>query len=181
MASKSIDLLQPEELLPVKVKRSFFIKIGTIFLLVLYCLLVVAIFSFWLVVNRESQTIAQKIKIEEAKIVGLHQVESLQLLLKQRLSALTEVVEVDGLEPKYWLGYLDELVPEEVALEEINWDAKGTIGASGISSNAVVLANFLEKLKGETDKGKVASSTLISATRKEEGAYSFGLEIIVKE
>jgi len=72
-------------------------------------------------------------------------------------------------------------VPEEVALEEINWDAKGTIGASGISSNAVVLANFLEKLKGETDKGKVASSTLISATRKEEGVYSFGLEIIVKE
>lgn len=181
MADKSIDLLQPDELSSVEKKRAFFIKIGTIFLIVFYCLAVVALFSFGLVVVRESRVVADKIELEKARLSDLQEGEALQLLLKQRLSSLVKVVEVDGLEPKYWLNYLDNLVPEGVAIESSDWNADGEVELSGIASNAVILADFLGTLKQATDEEKIARTTLVSATRQTEGVYSFSLEILVQE
>jgi len=181
MANKSIDLLRPDQLSFVEKKRTFYIRIGTIFLIVFYCLMVVALFSFGLVVVRESRIAADKIELEKIRLSDLQEVESRQLLLKQRLSSLVEVVEIDGLEPKYWLNYLDNLVPEGVAIESSGWSAEGEVELSGIAANAVVLANFLDALKQKTDEEKIAKSTLVSATRQVEGVYSFSLEVLVQE
>lgn len=180
MVDKTIDLLQPDELSSLEKRRVFFVRIGTIFLIVFYCLVVVAVFSFGLVTLRESQVVADKIALEKAKLSALQEVESLQLLLKQRLSSLVKVVEVDGLEPKYWLNYLDGLVPEGIAIENSAWSADGKVELSGIAGNAVIMADFLERLKQATDEEKIASSTLVMATRKTEGVYSFSLEILVQ-
>lgn len=181
MVDKSIDLLQPDKLLPIEKRRTFLIRVGAIIIIVFYCLLVVALFSFGLVVVRESQVVANKIESEKAKLSELQEVESLQLLLKQRLSSLAKVVEAGGLEPKYWLNYLDNLVPEEIAIENSDWSTEGKVELSGIASNAVVLADFLDTLKQKTDEEKIAKSTLVSATRQIEGVYSFTLEILIKE
>lgn len=181
MADKSIDLLRPDQLSLIEKRRTFFIRIATIFLIVFYFLVVVALFSFGLVVLRESQVVADKIELEKTRLSELQAVESLQLLLKQRLSSLAEVVEADGLEPKYWLNYLDSLVPEGVAIEDSTWNANGEVELSGIAGNAIVLADFLDALREETDKKKIARSTLVSATRQTEGVYDFSLEILVRE
>lgn len=180
MVDKSIDLLQPDELSSVEKRRVFYIRIGTIFLIVFYCLVVVAIFAFGLVVLRESQIVADKIELEKTRLGNLHEVESLQLFFKQRLSSLAEVVETDGAKPKYWLNYLDSLTPEGIAIEGTEWKDDGKVELSGIAGNAVVLADFLNTLKQETDKEKIVSSTLVSATRQIEGVYDFSLEILVQ-
>lgn len=185
MADKSIDLLQPDELSSVEKRRVFYIRIGTIFLIVFYCLVAVAIFAFGLVVLRESQVVADKIELEKTRLSDLYEVESLQLLLKQRLSSLAKVVETDGAKPKYWLNYLDSLAPEGIAIEGTEWKSNGAgelaVELSGIAGNAVVLADFLNTLKQETDKEKIVSSTLVSATRQIEGVYDFNLEILVQK
>jgi len=181
MAVQSINLLQPDELSSAEKKGAFFLKIGTIFLIVAYCLVVVAIFSFGLVVNRESQAIADKVEFEKTRLSDLQEVESLQFLLKDRLVSLAEVIELDGLKPKYWLNYLDSLAPEGVGYDSVAWEADGTVKISGIAGNAIVLADFLEKLKQATDNKKIASSILVSATRQTEGVYDFNLEILIKE
>ena len=181
MADKSIDLLRPDELSFVEKRRTFFIRTGTIFLIVFYCLAVVALFSFGLVVVRESRVVADKIDLEEERLGNLQEVESLQLLLKQRLSSLVKVIEVEGLEPKDWLNYLDSLVPEGVAIESSAWNADGEVELSGIAGNAVVLADFLDTLRQVADEEKIARSTLVTATRQTEGVYNFSLEILVQE
>lgn len=181
MERKSIDLLKPEEISLAEKKRTFFLKAGAIFLIVLYCLVVVGIFSFGLVVSREAQEVADKVKFKQERLNELQQIESLQFLLKQRLSSLAKVVAVDGIKPKYWLNYLDSLVPEGVALESVQWNSSGEVTLAGIAGNALGLADFLDNLKKATDEEKIASSTLVSATRQTEGVYSFNLEILVKE
>ncbi len=181
MADRSIDLLQPDQLSFVEKQRTFYVKIGTIFLIVFYCLVVVALFAFGLVVLRESRLVANKIELEKVRLNELQEVESLQLMLKQRLSSLTKVVEVDGIEVKHWLDYLDNLVPEGVAIENSEWNAGGKVELSGLAANAVVLADFLDTLKQKTDEEEIAKSTLISATRQTEGIYDFTLEILVQE
>jgi len=154
---------------------------GTVFLIAFYCLVVVALFAFGVVVLRESRLVTNKIELEKARLNDLQEVESLQLMLKQRLSSLAKVIEIDGVEVKHWLNYLDNLVPEGVAIENSEWDAGGKVELSGIAANAVVLADFLEALKQKADEEEIARSTLVSATRQTEGVYSFILEISVQQ
>lgn len=181
MKDKTIDLLQPDELASVKERKTILFRLGTIFLVVFYCLIVIILFAFGLVAMRESQVVAKKIVLEEDKLNSLQEVESLQLFLKQRLSSLVGIVETKDLKPKYWLSYLDSLVPEGVVLEKTNWEVAGEVRLSGIAANAVILADFLDRLKEETDAKKIASSTLISATRQTAGLYAFSLEILVQQ
>lgn len=181
MAGKSIDLLKPEEISLAEKKRVLFLKMGTIFLVIFYCLIVVSIFSFGLVIQRESKIIADKIELEKTRLSELEQTEMLQFLLKQRLSSLATIVETERREPKYWFSYLESLVPGGLALEEIQWNSEGKMDLSGTASDALVLSNFLDNLKQATDNQKIASSTLVSATRQIEGVYSFSLEIQTEE
>lgn len=181
MADKSIDLLRPDQLSFVEKRKIFYVKIGTIFLIVFYCLVAVVLFAFGLVILRESRLVTNKVELEKTRLDDLQEVESLQLMFKQRLSSLAKVVEVDGLEPKHWLNYLDNLVLEGVAIKNSEWSAEGMVELSGIAANAVTLADFLNTLKQATDEEKIARITLVSATRQIEGVYKFTLEILVQE
>lgn len=181
MVNKSVNLLQPEEASAVEKKRLLLIKTGTIGLIVVYCLFLAAVFSFWLVTQQEAKAVTKKIKAKETRLVVLQEIEALQLLLKQRLSSLSEVVEVEKKSLKYQFGYLESLVPNGVELKEIQWDSDGGVRISGIASNALTISDYLDHLKEAADKRKIARSTLISATRQQEGVYSFNLEILLKE
>jgi Tfp pilus assembly protein PilN len=181
MTEKSIDLLRPDEIVPPEGKKTAFSRTITIFLLVFYSLALLAIFSFGLVVNRESQVVAKKIDIEKAKLDELREVEMLQMLLKQRLSSLIKVIETDRLDPKEWLDYLDSLVPEGVALESVKWELEGQVNLSGKAGNALALSSYLDNVKNATDEQKIAQGILASASRDPEGSYSFNLEILIRE
>lgn len=181
MANRSVDLLQPEEISPVEKRRALALKTGTIFLVVFYCLFIVAVFAFWLVTQQEAKIVTERLETKQAKLTELREVEVLQLLLKQRLSSLFKVVEVGKPSLKSQLNYLESLVPEGVTQENIQWNSDESVKTSGIAGNALVLSDYLERLKEAADKKKVAKSTLLSATRQEEGVYSFSLEILLEE
>lgn len=179
MFGKSINLLQPFEVSLAEKKRIFLLKIATIFLVVFYCLVVVAIFSFSLVTQGETKVMSDKIKLEQTKLSELQEIESLQLVLKQRLVSLSKII--DSLDIKSWLSYLEGLVPEGLSLEEIQWKSNGEVKLSGLAGNAIALSDFINKLKQAVDEKKIASSTLISATRQKEGTYNFSFEISIKD
>ncbi|OGV89696.1 hypothetical protein A2Z41_02460 [Microgenomates group bacterium RBG_19FT_COMBO_39_10] len=179
MAAKEINLLQADKLSFTEKRRSFLLKIGTIFLIVLYCLLVAVVFSYGLVVTRESQVVTKKIAVKKAELVGLEEMESLQFLVKQRLSVLTRLVGTETPQPEYWLNYLDDLMIQGIALESVKWSSNGEIIFSGLADNAPVLSSFLKSLKEAVDDGDVTSSTLVSASRQEDGIYNFNFEVLV--
>jgi Tfp pilus assembly protein PilN len=180
MTNKSINLLKPDEFASAEKKRIFFLKIGTIFFIVFYCLFVVAIFSFWLVTRREFQVVSQNIETQKTKLANLQEIESLQFFLKQRLSSLAEIIDEEKKPPEDWLVYLDELVPEGTSLQDIQWTPDGKILLEGMASNALAISSYLDNLKKATDEGKIVSSTLLTANRQEEGVYVFNLEILVE-
>lgn len=180
MTNKSINLLKPDEFASVEKKRIFFLKIGTIFSIVFYCLFVVAVFSFWLVTRREFQVVNQNIKTQKEKLVKLQEIETLQVFLKQRLSSLDELIDEEKKPPEDWLVYLDELIPEGIALQDVQWSPDGKINLEGVASNALTISNYLDNLKKATDEGRIVSSILLAANRQEEGAYIFNLEILVE-
>jgi Tfp pilus assembly protein PilN len=177
MATKEINLLQIDKLSPTEKRRKFLLKIGSLFLIVLYCLVVAIIFSYGLVVNREAQVVTKKIVVKKAELANLQELESLQFLVKQRLSTLVKLIGTEISQPEY--KYLDSLVPQGVSLQTIKWGVSGEITFSGSADNAPNLASFLENLKGAVDDGKLAKSTLVSANRQEEGIYNFNFEILV--
>ncbi len=180
MAQKSIDLLQPDKISLVEEKRSFYLKLGTIFLVIIYCLVVVVIFSFGLLVRWEYQIVTKGVEQTIIKLNDLREVESLQMLLKQRLSYSMEIVTRERLDPKYWLKYIDSLVPEGVALEEVQWSYGGLVNLSGMAGNALYLSDFLNNIKEAADEEKFSQGTLVSATRHPEGTYTFNLEVLIK-
>ncbi len=180
MKSRSINLFQAEEISPAEKKKTFALRIGTIFLIVSYLLIVIAVFSYWLVTEREAKLLTGKIRTEKTKITELQEIESLQALLKQRLSSLSKIVEIDKLNIKDKLNYLEDLLPEGVIFEQVHWSAGGKVSLSGLAANALVLSDYLDTLKEETDKKKIAKSTLLSAARDEGGLYKFNLEILLK-
>lgn len=180
MTNQSINLLQPEGVSPVEKKRAFYLKVGTIFLIVFYCLIITATLSYGLVIRRESRIVADKIRLEKQKLADLQEVESFQFLLKQRLSSLEKVVNLNKLEPKYWLSYLESLVPEGVSLGNTQWNSNGQIKLSGKAENALIFSAFLDNLKEAADKQKIVKSVLDSASRQRGGTYLFSLMILVK-
>jgi len=181
MVDKSINLLQPDQISLGEKKRTHLLKLGTIFLIVFYCLGVLAIFSFGLVVQREHQLVQEKINLQKTKLTSLEKTESIQFLFKQRLSSLFKIVKADRPMAEEWLNYFDSFANEGLSLEGVSWLPTGQVSLSGMAGNALYLSDFLENLKKATAEGKIAQSVLASATRHAEGTYDFSLEINIKE
>jgi hypothetical protein len=181
MVNQDINLLQAEEISSQEKKRNHLLKLGTIFLIIFYCLAVLAIFSFGLVVQKEHQVVSDKIKSQKIQLASLEDVESTQFLLKQRLSSLAKIVKMDRPLAAEWLNYFDNFASDGLSLEEVSWSPTGQVTLAGMAGNALYLTDFLDHLKKETASGKLAQSILISATRHPEGTYDFSLEVAVRE
>jgi len=156
-------------------------KIATFLLLTLYCLVVGGIFSSWLVLRRQSEVTTSKIKFQEQRINELKPVESLHAFLKQRLSTLSPLLTKETVDYKETLTRLEFLVPEGVALTKLELNQEGGLSFIGTAPNAVVLADFLERLISSEGDEFAQNAKLISAGRQEDGSYSFSLDLDVRK
>lgn len=175
--TQGVDFIRAEReagLAKAKARRP--VKVGSIVFLIFYCLVVGATFSFWLILSRSSEQVKQEISLKKQRISSLKKTESLQILLKQRLSLLTKVVFEKKPSYSQILLYFEEISPEGLVLDNLKLTDKGGVDISGVASNVVALSDFLEDLVSE-QSGEVhfPEITLSSLSRSEDGDYKFSL------
>lgn len=181
--TQGVDFLRAEreeELAKAKARRP--IKAGSIVFLIFYCLVIAATFSFWLILSQSSGQVKQEISLKKQRISSLKKTESLQALLKQRLSLLTKIVFEKKSNYSEILLYFEENSSEGLVLDNFKLTDKGGVDISGAASNAVVLSDFLKNLINEQSEEVYFSEiTLSSLSRSEGGDYKFSLMLKADE
>lgn len=177
---REINLLRIKEKISAKeVRLKQFLQVGSGLLLVLYILVLGGVFSFWLIQQRESQIVGDKIKLAEGKIAGLKKIESLQVAIKGRLQTLASAFEDEELNYEDFLTQLEQLTPSGVVLADFELTKNGEITISGSADNSLSLGEFLVNLTGskEEDFKGIAVSSI---SRGQDGSYDFSLELLFK-
>jgi len=174
-----IDFLRAKRKLSFEQTRlSHSLKIFSLVLLVLYCLVIGAAFSYRFYLGQESQRISQAINIKKQKIEQLQKIESLQFLLKTRVSQLSELFAQPRIDYVQILSYLEEISPASVVLTDISLSEKGKVSLTGMADNAVVLGDFLEKLTAKEVTANPFTEIVLSSTGREtDGTYNFSLSL----
>lgn len=173
---QGINLLKPEKAKDIRlIELGHSLKIGSIVILLFYCLVVLTIFSFSIYLGQANEKIAQEIETKKHQITELKKVESLQLTLKQRLSSLTELITKKEVSYPQLLNQLDETLEAGITIKEISLTDAGVMTIGGTASQATVLARFLDKLTGE----KIIFSTVVltSISRQKDGSYLFNIDL----
>lgn len=180
--NQEIDFLRGERPRLAKKLRFFrLLKVGSLVVLLAYCLIVGIIFSYWFYLNRQTAHTNQEISSKKQNISRLKDIESLQIVLKQRLSILERFFSSQkGPNFGSLLKYFDE-ISDEVALKELTLSKKGEVNLSGESPNAVVLGKFLDRLRDEKSQDLFSKITLSSLERQDDGNYLFVLQLETKK
>lgn len=171
---KGIDFLQVQKGAELKKEKFFrFLKVSSIVFLIFYCLLVGAIFSFWVYFRKESQDINYQLARKKQRIQELQKVESLQIILKQRVFSLNKLFSEKRANYPELLSYLGEISASTISLEELEVSEVGEVTVKGSAPNAFAFSSFLEKLTSTPPPSPFSKIVLISASREEEGGYNF--------
>ena len=178
--SKGIEFFRPQKISPRKEKLIRSLKVGSVVFLIFYSLLVTAFLSLWIYWRQETRIINQKIVAQKQKIDRLKKIESLQVVLKQRLAFLNKLFSQEKTDYGQILASLEEIIPSGLVLTKIEISEEGEIDLVGTAENAVALSNFLVKL-AEEEKGFFSKVTLSSAVRQEDGGYDFSLSLKTNE
>ena len=62
--------------------------LSSLVILVAYCLMVASVFSYWLIVRKDSQWLDKRLADQKQRVEAFEKTESVYLLVKQKLSAL---------------------------------------------------------------------------------------------
>lgn len=177
---KGINLLITEKKFSAKkIQIIRLVKVGSVILLIFYCVVAVGTFSVWAYLQSESQKVQEELNLKKQRITALKKIESLQVVLKQRLSSLNQVLGEKKFDYKGVLAYLEGLSSPEITLGGIDLSSDGKLSFSGTATNAFSLGDFIEKVSSE--EGIFSSVVLSSVSRKADAGYKFGLDVEVKQ
>jgi len=162
-----------------KTKLFHSLKVGSLVLILAYCLIAGAVFSYWLFLSQQTAKINNEIAVKKTKIASLKEVESLQLVLKQRLSNLDKFFSAKkGPSFDRLLTFISQ-TSTEIKVKDLKI-AENKMNFSGIAPNMAALEKFLQDLKSETSSALFDKITLSSVDRQEDGSYLFNLLLETK-
>lgn len=176
--TKGIDFLKPLKKGDFKKTETLrLLRIGSIVLVIFYCLFVGATLSFWVYLQKESRDISSQIASKKERIEELRKIESLQTVLKQRLSSLNKVFSKKRINYPQVLSYLKEVSLEDVSLKELDLSEGGEVSLTGSAPNASALSNFFERLSSASPLSPFPEIILSSLSRRKDGSYNFSLTL----
>lgn len=172
---QEIDFLKGQKVGGVfKTKLFHSLKVGSFVLILAYCLVAAAVFSYWLFVSRQTTKVANEIVVKKTEIARLKEAESLQVALKQRLSSLDKFFLVKkGPSFDRLLAFVGQ-TSGEIKIKDLKI-TENKMNFSGIAPNMAALEKFLQDLKSETSSALFSQITLSSVDRQEDGSYLFNL------
>jgi len=174
---KEIDFLKDYEKISSPKKLSRFLTVGMFVVVIFYSLLVAGTLSFWFFLKKEHQEINRQIEVKKSQISQLRKKESLQVLLKQRLTSLAKLWSLKGGNLPRILSFFLQMSGEGVSLTEIKASAKGEVGVTGTAPNALNFARFLEKITSSDNANICSKIILTSVSRQKDGGYNFSLSL----
>lgn len=163
-------------------KTNFFrsLKVGSIVILLTYFLFIAAVFSYWFFLGKQLSDISQQIVTQKNKVNNLKEVESLQVVLKQKLSILNKFfLSQKGQSFNNLLSYISQ-ISAQIKIKDLKM-GKDKINLSGSSPSIPILEKFLQELKNDKSLTLFSQITLSSLDRQEDGNYFFNLILEVKK
>jgi len=148
--------------------------------LAIYCLLVGGLFSFLLILQGQESEIERKIDVQKRRITQLKEVETMHVFLKQRLSNLVSFYDQGKIDYPEVITQLEALLPDQVELNSFDMNEEGKLNLRGEAANAVVLADFFNRVLSPTNDEIAQRAELSSASRQGDGSYSFSLSLDVE-
>jgi len=161
-----------------KTKQKRLLQTGSLVALVAYCLATAAIFAYWLFLNEANQELEKRISLKKQQVLEFKQVESLQLLLKQRLGFLQKVLV--ELSPDYHdaLLFLKAITPEGLTITGYQLSVDGQVNLEIEAINSQIVDDFVTKLKRSSEADKFFEEIFLgSLARQEESSYRLSLKI----
>ncbi|MBM3205378.1 hypothetical protein FJZ41_00800 [Candidatus Shapirobacteria bacterium] len=178
---EQIDFLHGERAAREKKARVLrLVKVGSILILLTYCLVVAAFFSYSFFLTTQAKSVNRQAEAKKAQIEALKDVESLQIILKQRLSSLEKYFAGQkGVDLPRLLDYFNQTT-YALNLTELSLSTNGAVTLSGEAANPLVFGEFLEIINNESSGELFSQITLSSLDRKEDGSYSFSMALQAK-
>lgn len=173
---KGINLLPRVEAIWEQKKRlKRWAQAGGVAALIVYFILLSSLLSYFLLLNKEKNTLAKKIAAYEAEVKNYQSVESKQILLKAKLKELTAILQ-DGENPEAVLKDLETLVQPEMELKEIFYQ-EGGLKIEAEAENVLALDRFVKNL---ASKGAdyFSQANFENINRQGEGVYRFNLSLL---
>ncbi|MGB9911064.1 MAG: PilN domain-containing protein [Microgenomates group bacterium] len=173
---ENIDFLQEfKKKEKIKEKYSPFIKKGFLFFAFLYLLTVFTVFFFFLYYNQESKKVSFLIEEKKNRIKQLEKRESLQVLIKQRISFLSKIInsrKIDFVNKVAYLASLEE--KNNIIFKKIEFKENGVVLVSGTTSDVKIFRNFLKNLENDSYFDQI---DVDSIKRGKDGSYDFSLSL----
>jgi hypothetical protein len=144
--------------------------------LVIYSVVLGGIFSTWFALGSQEKNLLKQIDVKETRIEELKEVESSEVILKQRLSALSQIFAIKRLPYADILSRLNGILGEGIILANVTIESGSEVIFTGEASNSPYLAKFINRLLSgeEIGFGKI---TLTQLNRDETGKYSFSISL----
>ena len=170
-----INLLKRNEtrsLADIRLKKNVYIaSVAGFFLLILISLLV---FAVSLSVSKKSEDYAVIEYAWEDKISSVSEIESLNLVLKQKLEAIKKVS--DPLDYEKVFTVLDSSTPTDLNIVSLDINSDGLMSIDGDASNSTALMSFLDGLVADMG-ANLRSAVLTNLNLLKDGNYKFSLAL----
>lgn len=154
------------------------LKVGSILLLVVYCLILAAATALSINIGQTKKTVAAEIQLKKEKIDELKKAESLQSILGQRLSSLAEFKKKDTVSYAVMINEVLKAAESGVMVDDVSIDEENLLVVEGSAPNSSILGGFLEGLSG--DGSAFSQAILSSLTKEEDGTYVFTVNLKIK-
>lgn len=155
------------------------VKTFSILLLLVYCLVVAAFFSYSFYLTTSAKQTAREITLKKSKIEDLKEIETLQVALKQRLSNLVKFFgSQKTADFTALLDYFNNRT-QGITIRELSFSLDGKIKFSGEASDIVALGQLLENLTNE-EAAQIFSSVTLSNLDKKENDVSYLFTILLE-
>lgn len=163
-----------------KLVKRWLTKVSFI-LVIIYLLVAGFVFSFLVYGRGEYNRVSRQITAQKQQLTKLTKIESLQLVLKQELSVLSQFLAKKRPNHSQLLSYFEKVSPIGITIKQIEIGEKGETKLDGMAENALVLGEFLDNLKSATVKSPFLNVALSSASRQSTGVYQFSVSALINE
>lgn len=185
MYNKEINLLQekPREEYTTDKKN---IKTDII-LVVAFVILIWGVFSYAFILNKQEESLNQKLAEKERIINGMKDKEYLYRTAKIKIAAVEEIINkradlvpvLDFVEKTTKL--IEETTPEGIDLQSIAVPDLNTINITGNAKDSGILDTFITLLTERDLKFNFKQIKLLSLNRNKDRVYTYNLSLVLEE
>ena len=178
--NKEINFLKEKaSILRKKSKHLFILKTGSLVLLVLYGLAVLAVFSYSFVLKKESDVLAERTSQTKERIEKFQPVETKQVYIKSKIESLTEIF-ASQRENQKIIEAVFTFLPEGISVTGFSIGEKGWVTFSGQSKSFERLKNFFANFETAPKIGEleVKEAKVESVSFNYKEGYSFKISLL---